>query len=485
LDRLVELEGELGRVQAEQVAVLARIGELSGGPGGMGADLVSCILRVGIRTAQQRIAIALTLTRELPRTRSALQDGQLPFTHARAIAEASWQLPSAETVGPAADAANPVGAGEPSDPVDTSDPANPAHADGLAARLEAAVLARAVAQTLPQLRAALARAVIRIDPATAEQRHRTARADRHLRLQPEPDGMASLTAYLPAPHAHAIYQRLTHAATGLPRTDPRSRDQRRADLFTAHLLGAPPEPPDPAVAGASERRRPGLEPFIQVIVSASTLLGQDEDPGWLQRYGPITAATARELAHDPTGTWHRLLTDPAGQLLAYGTGRYRPPAALGRHVALRDATCVYPTCQQPAHKLDLDHITPYGQPEGTTDPANLAPLGRRHHNYKTQRKARYHRNPEGSYTWTIDTPMQRTHTNHPPIRWQPPRTGPTGERAPGESGPGESLPDELAPPDLTSPDPTSPGRRTPLDVTRRRDPLNPPGPPPLPDDPPF
>jgi hypothetical protein len=41
---------------------------------------------------------------------------------------------------------------------------------------------------------------------------------------------------------------------------------------------------------------------------------------------PITAQHARDLAADPTGTWRRLLTDPIfGQVIDYGTTRYRPP----------------------------------------------------------------------------------------------------------------------------------------------------------------
>src|SRR6185503_12962815 len=52
-------------------------------------------------------------------------------------------------------------------------------------------------------------------------------------------------------------------------------------------------------------------PAIQVVVSADTLLGLDDQPAQLTGYGPITAQTARRLAADESGTWRRLLTDYA------------------------------------------------------------------------------------------------------------------------------------------------------------------------------
>ena len=46
------------------------------------------------------------------------------------------------------------------------------------------------------------------------------------------------------------------------------------------------------------------------------LSGVEDEPGWLDGYGPITAQHAREIAADPTGTWRRLLTDPIfGQVI--------------------------------------------------------------------------------------------------------------------------------------------------------------------------
>ena len=90
---------------------------------------------------------------------------------------------------------------------------------------------------------------------------------------------------------------------------------------------------------------------------------------------------------------------------------------------------MFPGCGIDARTCDLDHIQPYrppGHPEGLVDPddavdaddsgppgqtnpANLAPLCRRHHRAKTHRRWRYHRNPEtGAYHWT--SPSNATYT---------------------------------------------------------------------------
>jgi hypothetical protein len=186
--------------------------------------------------------------------------------------------------------------------------------------------------------------------------------------------------------------------------DDRTLDQLRADHLVTQLLA-------PDGTGGTAR---ALTPAVSVVISADTLLGKNDDPAWLDRYGPITADTARELAHDPTGTWRRLLIDPVtGHLLDYGTTRYRPPPAVREHVRARDATCTFPHCSHQARHCDLDHVTPY--PAGPTNPANLSPADRRHHRLKTHSRWKVHRHPDGATTWT--SPLGREHTTRPPQRW--------------------------------------------------------------------
>ena len=64
----------------------------------------------------------------------------------------------------------------------------------------------------------------------------------------------------------------------------------------------------------------------------------------------------------------------------HGRPGYRPSAALRREVEARHATCVFPSCNQPSHRCDLDHTIPWRP--GITCRCNLAPLCRRHHRLK-------------------------------------------------------------------------------------------------------
>jgi len=117
--------------------------------------------------------------------------------------------------------------------------------------------------------------------------------------------------------------------------------------------------------------RSGLCAHVQITVGLNTLLGVDDEPAELAGHGPITAATARDLAFTLGSTWRRLVTDPVtGYLLDYGRKTYRPPAALADHVRARDVTCRTPNCTRPASHCDLDHVISW--PAGATSEQNLA-----------------------------------------------------------------------------------------------------------------
>ena len=207
--------------------------------------------------------------------------------------------------------------------------------------------------------------------------------------------MASLTALLPAPDAQLIFNRLTTATRLLPPQDPRTVDQKRADLLIDAVLSGIPLDALPTVQG----RRP----TINVVVSADTLLNLDDQPAHLTGYGPITADTARRLAADTSGTWRRLLTDPdTGALLDISPHRYRPAQCLRDYLAARDDVCAFPTCQQPGHRCEPDHTIPFNQ-GGRTRRDNLALTCRRHNHAKAGTGWSYQHNKDGSYTWTTAT----------------------------------------------------------------------------------
>jgi hypothetical protein len=81
----------------------------------------------------------------------------------------------------------------------------------------------------------------------------------------------------------------------------------------------------------------------------------------------------------------------------HGRPGYRPPATLRREIEARHATCVFPTCNQPVHRCDIDHTIPW-HPE-TTCRCNLAPLCRRHHRLKQSPGWKLHQLWPGLLLW--------------------------------------------------------------------------------------
>ena len=209
---------------------------------------------------------------------------------------------------------------------------------------------------------------------------------------PQDDGITELWALLPGDGAALIETVLN--SLGSAQTDDRSADQRRADALVdvfARVLGDPSLP-----------QQHGQRPAINVTVSIGTLLGGEEQPAHLDGYGPITAAMARRLAADPSGTWRRLVTDNTGQLLDYGRTTYRPPANLTDHITARDKTCTFPGCQRPAKLCDLDHGEAWAT-GGETNSQNIAAVCARHHNAKHDAGWQVTSRPDGSREWTSPT----------------------------------------------------------------------------------
>ena len=365
VDLLVVLEEQRRWFEAAQLRVLAAMQQRDTSKLGLAQEAVSLALQVPLRTAQARLAQARTLVTELPRTLAAISAGAVSGEHARVIAEAVWRLPTDPLLPPA---------------------------------LEDAVLpplleGRCV--TVPQFRRRVRRAAMALDPVTAEVRHQRALADRTVGYTPGEDGMACLPVVLGEPEAQLIYTRLTAAATLLPASDPRTMDQKRADLLVDAVLSGLP------VDGLPQLQ--GRRPAINVVVSADTLLNLDDQPAHLTGYGAITAETARRLAADQSGTWRRLLTDPgSGALLDISEHRYRPAQRLRDYVSARDDVCAFPTCNQPGYRCEYEHITPYTH-GGTTSRRNGALACRRHNQCKTNTGWRYRHNEDGSFTWTSST----------------------------------------------------------------------------------
>ncbi|MEO6087959.1 MAG: DUF222 domain-containing protein [Umezawaea sp.] len=266
-------------------------------------------------------------------------------------------------------------------------------APDLAREVEERVLEKAAGQTGAQMRQRTRRIVQRVDPAGARDRAAEPKTLRCAGFQSEDDGMAKVYAVVPADKAVAIALRVDKIARqSKTPDDPRTMDQRRADVVCDLLLGKPSN----------------VRVSLQLTVPVSMLMGLDDQPGELAGFGPIDAATARELAGD--ATWRRLLTDERGTLLEVGRRTYRPPAALRDFVQARDKTCVFPGCAVPAHRADLDHTTAF--PDGPTEAANLGVMCRAHHRLKSHDPRWTVAQPTpGTFVWT--SPSTRVYVREP------------------------------------------------------------------------
>ncbi len=364
---------------------------------------VALMLRVAPVTATHRVAEAVQLTERHPASLAALTDGQLTLAKVRIIAEQTAQLTDAQ-----------------------------------AAAVERKVMARAGGQTPGQLRQSLRRAVLRADPEALRRRQQAATRQRGVSLYDLPDGMAMLSACLPAAEAAGVYAVLDHHARSTGSADtPTTDDGRQRDTGGDHPGDDPDDPDDdrtldarradalvdlvcgrlghPAAGSTAARSRRGplwrrnVEVAIRVTVPFSTLFGHDDAPAELAGYGPLSADQARALAAQ--GIWRRILTDPpTGLPIDFGTTSYRPPPSLRDAILTKRPICQAPGCRRPAVDCDLDHHTPYHR-SGTTTLRDTGPYCRRHHRLKQTPRWDVTRNSDGSVTWT--TPTGHTYRSTP------------------------------------------------------------------------
>lgn len=260
-------------------------------------------------------------------------------------------------------------------------------------------------QTPRQLARSLPTRVIERHPQQATERHLAERERRSVRLRPEADGMATLSAYLPAGEARLAMDALSAAArvrqrtlrSGLPEGEPRAGwvdpglDAHRADLLLQWCQQVGDQFRGARLADGRRPVRPADEParvMAHVFLRGSTLAGQDDLPAELAGHGPICADQARHLVEGAVIT--RILTDPVtGDVSAIDTPSYRVPRVLRAATVARDRTCRWPGCTVSAAACDWDHVDPHpegrsaGGATGRTRFDNGEMLCERHHRVKT------------------------------------------------------------------------------------------------------
>jgi hypothetical protein len=244
----------------------------------------------------------------------------------------------------------------------------------------------------------------RAHPESIDTRTETAFEKRFVEVEPTRDGMAYLTAYLPAADAIGIHNRLTDMAIALQgKTESRTLTQLRTDLLTRLLE-------DGMLPDSGSRKLNGIRPTVHITVPVLSLLGHSDEPATLEGYGPISIDTARQLAaHAPY--FYRILTHPeTGTVLSVGRERYTASKELRRYLRYRDGTCRFPGCNRAARRSDLDHTKAW-EHNGYTEHNNLAHLCPMHHHLKHNTGWTVIQLDDGILEWT--SPSGRHYTTYP------------------------------------------------------------------------
>lgn len=333
-------------------------------------------LRVPASTAESLVETSTTLIRTLPGTLDALSTGAISYRHAETIVGEAWSLPALD------EAADNTGAAQ---------------------AFEEAALPFALKLTVAKFRLKARKLRENTHPETVDARRVKAAGDRAVTFTPGRDGMAWLSLYLEAPNALAIYNRVTETAISLQGPDEdRTLTQLRADVASDYLQGAG------LASGAT-----GIRPTVMVTVPVLTLLGRSDEPACLDGYGPIDAATARELAGNAP-SFTRLLTHPeTGAVLSVGKKQYIVPKDMRTWLRVRDGTCRFPGCNRNAKHSDIDHTTAW-EHDGETRTDNLAHLCPKHHKLKHETGWSVSQGADGILLWA--SPSGHRYTTEPDTR---------------------------------------------------------------------
>ncbi|MCP9000434.1 HNH endonuclease [Pseudarthrobacter sp. RMG13] len=314
---------------------------------------VACALTVSERAAGALLAEAHALTTALPLTLSALQAGTISWQHTRIMVDETLNLDRPAAAALEAHFLDPHAV-------------NPAR--GFAGELIPGRF-RHKARTWRE----------RHHPVSIEKRHARSAADRRVEYAPDRDGMAWLSAYLPADTAAGIWNRTTTAARALqgPAED-RNLSQLRADTVATWLLGGTGDGAD-IDGGRVDAVVPSPRAQVLVTVPVLSLLGRTEEPAMLDGYGPIPPSMARRLVADGAESFHRVLIDPRdGAPLEIGRTSYRLTKAQRQWLRLRDGKCPFPGCSNHSLDNEADHILAWAH-GGTTGISNLGQPCHKHH----------------------------------------------------------------------------------------------------------
>jgi hypothetical protein len=283
---------------------------------------LGAVLGVSAGDAEEILDLAYTLEVRLPGTKSAFWAGILSREKAQIITWATAVLDPEE-----------------------------------ARTAEAMVLDRAGSLTPDQLRAAIRRAVMEVNPEKARKRREHMAKRTRVERWAEDSGNAGLAGReLPPAEVLAADQRVTAWAKQLRKAGlDGTMDQLRARAFMDLLLGTdsrslssgPDGIHDPSGSGPDEPQAsapggplsgvlpPGFAGRITLTIPAATVLDLADRPGEMSGIGPIDPDLARDLAaaaaRNPRSTWCVTVTDSQGHAIGHGCARPAPAGPAKRH----------------------------------------------------------------------------------------------------------------------------------------------------------
>ena len=190
----------------------------------------------------------------------------------------------------------------------------------------------------------------RLDPHVVTRRAAKAESERRVSLRPAPDTMSLLTGLLPAKQGIAAYKALCEQADSLKaKGDPRSRGQIMSDTLVERITG--------------QAKADQVPVDIHLVMTETSLLGDDHEPADLNGYGPLPAPLIRRWLRggESPGSelkaaqmWvRRLFQHPdTKDLVAMDSARRCFSGQLRRFLIIRDRTCRTPWCDAPIRHVD-------------------------------------------------------------------------------------------------------------------------------------
>jgi hypothetical protein len=172
-------------------------------PGEFVADELSLLLRDQPYPVRCLLARSRRVAKDLPTVWEAFKRGELDVEQLRVIDRVARRVTQANTL----------------------------------AAIDDQVIDAAQTKTPKQLQVWLLRLLVRLEPLAFAERHRRALTDRRVTVVQGVDGIGYVTGEVSAADAAAIDGMLAAAARSLGADDPRTEQQRRADLFADLLLG--------------------------------------------------------------------------------------------------------------------------------------------------------------------------------------------------------------------------------------------------------